>query len=81
MSSSIETVPTRLLFVRRVQVDAIVRRISVESGFEQRVWQLPVILVPLGTADAPDSVVLRPIHSVNGMTAQWVEPPGTIEWE
>jgi len=33
-------------------------------------WQFPVILIPLGTADAPDSVVLRPVDSVDGMTAQ-----------
>ena len=70
--------PERLDRLRKV--DAIVRRISVESGFEQRVWQFPVILVPLGTADAPDSVVLRPIHSVDGMTAQSVEmAPETLE--
>ena len=33
-------------------------------------WQFPVILVPFGTEYAPDSVVLRPIDSVDGMTAQ-----------
>ena len=37
-----------------------------------RVWQFPVILIPLGTADAPDSIVLRPVDSVDGMTAQSV---------
>jgi len=30
------------------------------------------VLIPLGTTEAPDSVVLRPIHSVDGMTAQSV---------
>jgi GMP synthase (glutamine-hydrolysing) len=54
------------------QADAIVRRISHESGFDHEVWQFPVVLIPLGTASAPDSVVLRPIHSVDGMTAQVV---------
>ena len=52
--------------------DAIVRRLSHESGYDQRVWQFPVILIPLGTEDAPDSVVLRPVDSVDGMTAQSV---------
>jgi GMP synthase (glutamine-hydrolysing) len=52
--------------------DALVRRLSDEDGFEQKVWQFPVVLIPLGTKDAPDSVVLRPIHSVDGMTAQVV---------
>ncbi|MEO8128220.1 MAG: glutamine-hydrolyzing GMP synthase [Bryobacteraceae bacterium] len=52
--------------------DAIVRRISVESGFEKKVWQFPVVLIPVGTPGAPDSVVLRPIDSVDGMTAESV---------
>jgi len=62
--------PDRLERLRRA--DAIVRRISAESGFDREVWQFPVVLIPLGTAAAPDSVVLRPIHSVDGMTAQVV---------
>ena len=52
--------------------DAIVRRISHESGFDQKVWQFPVVLIPLGVSGRQDSVVLRPIHSVDGMTAQSV---------
>jgi len=52
--------------------DAIVRRLSHQSGYDRRIWQFPVILIPLGTADAPDSVVLRPVDSVDGMTAQSV---------
>jgi GMP synthase (glutamine-hydrolysing) len=52
--------------------DAVARRLSHESGYDSRVWQFPVILIPLGTADAPDSVVLRPVDSVDGMTAQSV---------
>jgi len=52
--------------------DAAVRRLSHQSGFDHRVWQFPVVLIPVGTAEFPDSVVLRPIHSVDGMTAQSV---------
>lgn len=62
--------PERLARLR--EADAIVRRLCQESGFEKMVWQFPVILIPLGAGDAPDSVVLRPIHSVDGMTAQSV---------
>ena len=29
-----------------------------------------MILIPLGTPAAPESVVLRPVESVDGMTAQ-----------
>ena len=62
--------PTRLARLR--QADAIVRRISHHSGYDRKVWQFPVILIPLGTDEAPDSVVLRPVDSVDGMTAQSV---------
>lgn len=58
--------------------DAIVRRLSEDSGFESSVWQFPVILIPLGTGTAPDSIVLRPVHSVDGMTAQSVPIPGDL---
>ena len=54
------------------EADAIVRRYCAGSGFEEKVWQFPVILLPVGTADHPESVVLRPIHSVDGMTADVV---------
>ena len=52
--------------------DAAVRHLTHETGFDHHVWQFPVVLIPLGTLDAPDSIVLRPIHSVDGMTAQSV---------
>lgn len=55
--------------------DAIVRALSHESGFDEQVWQFPVILIPVGTPERPDSVVLRPIHSVDGMTARAVPLP------
>ena len=60
------------------QADAIVRRLSLESGFEDQVWQFPVILIPAGDGHAPDSVVLRPVHSIDGMTAQVVLMPEAL---
>lgn len=64
----------RLNRLRRA--DAIVRAFCHETGFEQQVWQFPVVLIPLGTLARPDSVVLRPVSSVDGMTAQSaVMPP------
>ncbi|MBZ5591405.1 MAG: glutamine-hydrolyzing GMP synthase [Acidobacteriia bacterium] len=62
--------PERLTRLRRA--DSIVRRRSHESGFDKKVWQFPVVLIPVGSAARPDSVVLRPIDSVDGMTAQSV---------
>ncbi len=60
----------RLERLRRA--DAIVRKMSLESGFDKQVWQFPVVVIPVGSAERPDSVVLRPIHSVDGMTASSV---------
>jgi GMP synthase (glutamine-hydrolysing) len=57
------------------RADAIVRRLTHDSGFDRKIWQFPVVLVPLGTADRPDSIVLRPIDSVDGMTARAVRMP------
>ena len=68
----------RLDLLRRA--DAIVRRLSEAAGFEKEVWQFPVVLIPIGVAGAPDSVVLRPIHSVDGMTAQAVRMPDLLMW-
>ena len=68
--------PTRLARLR--QADAIVRRHAEASGFDRQVWQFPVVLIPCGDGHAPDSVVLRPIHSVDGMTAQVVLMPNDL---
>lgn len=64
---------TRLGRLRRA--DAAVRELCRKSGFEKQVWQFPVILAPLGALERPDSIVLRPIDSVDGMTAQAVAIP------
>jgi GMP synthase (glutamine-hydrolysing) len=58
--------------------DAIVRRLTHATGYDHEVWQFPIILLPLGADAAPDSIVLRPIHSVDGMTAQSVLMPAEL---
>jgi GMP synthase (glutamine-hydrolysing) len=60
----------RLTLLR--EADAVVRRFSLQSGFEDKVWQFPVVLIPVGTEAATESIVLRPIYSVDGMTADVV---------
>lgn len=52
--------------------DAMVRQFCIEMGFEDKVWQFPVVLLPLGSEEAKESVVLRPINSIDGMTADVV---------
>jgi GMP synthase (glutamine-hydrolysing) len=68
--------PARLERLRKA--DATVRRLSHESGYDRQVWQFPVVLIPLGTQQAPDSVVLRPVDSVDGMTARSVTMPADL---
>lgn len=68
--------PERLDRLRRA--DAIVRRLAHDSGFDRSIWQFPVVLLPLGSAGRPDSVVLRPIDSVDGMTARAVRMPAGL---
>ena len=52
------------------EADALVRQFAAETGIEQSVWQFPVVLLPIGTASARESVVLRPVDSIDGMTAE-----------
>jgi GMP synthase (glutamine-hydrolysing) len=66
----------RLNLLRRA--DAIVRRLTHESGFDALIWQNPVILIPVGALNDHNSVVLRPIHSVDGMTASAVRMPAKL---
>jgi GMP synthase (glutamine-hydrolysing) len=54
------------------EADAIVREFCLETGFEEQVWQFPVVLLPVGVTEARESVVLRPINSADGMTADVV---------
>ena len=52
------------------EADARVRRWLKEEGLESAVWQFPVVLVPLAASHG-ESIVLRPVESVDGMTAQY----------
>jgi GMP synthase (glutamine-hydrolysing) len=58
--------------------DWVVREMSAASGFDAKVWQFPVVLIPLGSGNRPDSVVLRPVDSTDGMTAQSVPMEETL---
>ena len=66
----------RLNLLRRA--DGIVRKLTHESGFDTITWQNPVILIPLGSTNGCNSIVLRPINSVDGMTAGAVRMPAKL---
>ena len=54
------------------EADQIVRDFCIHTEFEARVWQFPTVLIPVGTDTDPESLVLRPINSADGMTADVV---------
>ena len=54
------------------EADRIVRDMSHASGFDREIWQFPVVLIPVGIEGRADSIVLRPVDSIDGMTAQSV---------
>lgn len=57
--------------VGRLQnADYLVRQIMAGCGLTDSVWQFPVVLLPLGARNG-ESIVLRPVDSVNGMTANF----------
>jgi GMP synthase (glutamine-hydrolysing) len=62
------------------EADAIVREFTAKTGFDNLVWQLPVILIPVGVHGMPESIVIRPINSLDGMTADVVlMDPGALD--
>ncbi|MEP6715421.1 MAG: glutamine-hydrolyzing GMP synthase [Terriglobia bacterium] len=60
------------------EADYIVRDMCHESGFEKEIWQFPVVLIPVGCGESRDSVVLRPVQSVDGMTAESIAMPDEL---
>ncbi|MDA1208869.1 MAG: glutamine-hydrolyzing GMP synthase [bacterium] len=54
------------------EADAIVHDQMMEAGLYESIWQFPVVLLPFGNTEGGQSVVLRPIESVDAMTANAV---------
>ena len=40
-----------------------------DAGFYADIWQFPVVLLPFGTTEGGQSIVLRPVESQEAMTA------------
>lgn len=54
--------------------DHVVTRIMREDDLSHTVWQFPTILIPV-SLDGGESIVLRPINSQDGMTANFARLP------
>ncbi len=66
----------RVTLLQRIddEINTIVR----EAGFENKVWQFPVVLVPYGVSNK-ESIILRPVWSQEAMTANFFAfPQGVV---
>lgn len=55
------------------EVDAIVNSFLLEKDLVQEIWQMPVVITPVGTRENTYSIVLRPVESQEAMTADAYE--------
>jgi GMP synthase (glutamine-hydrolysing) len=56
------------------EADFTIRRLVSKHEISKKIWQFPVILIPLQFVDG-ETVVLRPVSSINGMTAEFTKIP------
>jgi len=72
--SVFKVLPERSITECRLNVlrdaDYIARNEMAARGLTDTVWQFPVVLIPL-TADCGETIVLRPVNSEDGMTANF----------
>ncbi len=59
------------------EVDAIVQAEIQKSKLEKDIWQFPVVLIPFGV-DGKESIVLRPVSSLEAMTARFYPLPAEV---
>jgi GMP synthase (glutamine-hydrolysing) len=59
------------------EADHRMRTIMRETGLTDSVWQFPVVLLPVSCGSG-ETVVLRPVNSVDGMTANFGRLPGEV---
>ena len=48
------------------------------AGLYEEIWQFPVVLLPFGTSEGGQSIVLRPISSIDAMSANAVALPSEV---
>jgi GMP synthase (glutamine-hydrolysing) len=61
--------------------DDLVTRIVRAHGLYDSIWQFPVGMLPLGTAPGREAIVLRPVNSRDGMTAEYARLPSAVVQE
>jgi GMP synthase (glutamine-hydrolysing) len=61
--------------------DDAVTHIVRARGLYDAIWQMPVAMLPLGTAPGRETIVLRPVNSRDGMTADFARLPAPVTAE
>jgi GMP synthase (glutamine-hydrolysing) len=69
----------RVLLLRTA--DDLVTRVVRAHGLYDAIWQFPVGMLPLGAAPGREAIVLRPVNSRDGMTAEYARLPGAVVQE
>jgi GMP synthase (glutamine-hydrolysing) len=68
--------PERIALLRAA--DAVVTRIVRARGLYDAIWQMPVAMLPLGATAGRETIVLRPVNSRDGMTADFARLPAPV---
>jgi GMP synthase (glutamine-hydrolysing) len=62
------------------EADDIVTRLVRKHALYDAIWQFPVAMVPLGARPGRETLVLRPVNSRDGMTADFAKlPPAVVD--
>jgi GMP synthase (glutamine-hydrolysing) len=62
------------------EADDVVTHIVRKHALYDAIWQFPVAMIPLGSAAGHETIVLRPVNSRDGMTADFAKlPPAVID--
>ncbi len=60
------------------EADAVVDEEMRKAELYESIWQFPVVLLPLGLQSGGQTIVLRPVHSEEAMTANAIDLPRPI---
>jgi len=60
------------------EADDLVTRIVRKHGLYDAIWQFPVAMIPLGAMPGRETIVLRPVNSRDGMTADFARLPAAL---
>jgi GMP synthase (glutamine-hydrolysing) len=62
------------------EADDVVTRLVRKHALYDAIWQFPVAMIPLGTGPGRETLVLRPVNSRDGMTADFAKlPPAVVD--